>query len=348
MKRHLRFLSLLVLLGASRAWAMNGIVVVHEAPIHLAESSETPVIQTIRKGEDLVIHDRHFGTTVFENTKDQQGRRLLYLADEDTSRGFYEVKTASGQSGYILKKYVKPVYKDPREFSDPMPRYNPDHKDYRIAEPLPTGYPLYDLEKRRALLTANLGPSRHILYPYPDRVVKETSSSLKGFNIYYLGKASFDNTNRLYFGANFSLLGSDNEVQMEAGRFSKESSLQMGIGPYLSYDPYRTDKYALTIGGGFNANYHRYFVSQGDGDGSEERMFSGLSLTPKVTTTFQVKSAFKDVDFVLGADALFNLPFSLKSNSEVQIPEWWQGAQDEITYPLGASLTFFIGIQGNY
>ncbi len=343
-----KFLVSLLTTGLASAQAMTGIIVVHEAPIHLAESSETPVIQTIRKGEDITLHDRHFGTTVFEDTKDQQGRRLLYIEDEDHTRGFYEVKTASGQSGYILKKYVKPVFKDPREFKDPMPRYNPDYKDYRIAEPLPVGYPLYDVDKKRALITANMGPSRHILYPYPDRIVKEDTSSLKGFNVYYLGKASFDSTNRLFFGANFSLLGSDNEIQMEAGRFAEENSLQMGIGPFLSYDPYRTDEYALTIGGGFNVNYHRYFVSQGDGDGSEERMFSGLSLTPKVTTTLQVKSVFKDIDFVIGADALFNLPFSLKSNTEVQIPEWWQGAADEITYPLGASLTFFIGIQGNY
>lgn len=343
-----KLLSAFALFGASSIQAMTGIVVVHEAPIHLAESTDTPVIQTIRKGDDVFIHDKHFGTTVFENTKDQQGNRLLYIGDEDDSRGFYEVKTASGQEGYILKKYAKPVFKDPREFKDPMPRYNPDVKDYRIAEPLPPGYPLYDVEKRRALITANLGPSRHILYPYPDRIVKEDTSSLKGFNLYYLGKASFDSTNRLYFGANFSLLGSENEVQMEAGRFATESNLQIGIGPYLSYDPYRSDDYALTIGGGFNANYHRYFVSQGDGDGSEERMFTGISITPKITTTFQVKNIFENLDFVMGADALLNLPFSLRSSAAVEIPEWWQESQDEITYPLGASLTFFIGIQGNY
>ena len=340
--------TLFVLCLLKVASAMTGVVIVHEAPIHLTESTDSPVIQLVRKGNDLTLHGRHFGTTVFEQTKDQTGTKLLYIDGEDQTRGFYQVKTSSGQAGYILKKYVKPVYKDPREFKTPMPVHNPDVLDYRIAEPLPAGYPLYDVEKKRALFTMNLGPSRHILYPYPDRIVKEDSSSLKGFNLYYMGKASFDSTNRLYFGGNFSLLGSENSITMEAGRSSVENSLQFGIGPYLSYDPYRTDKYALSIGGGFNLNYHRYFVSQMNIDSSEERMFTGLSITPKITSTLQFKNIVSNFDFVVGADALFNLPFSLASSTEVQIPSWWQDSGDEIAYPFGASLTFCIGVQGNY
>lgn len=341
------FLALLLI--PFTALAMTGTVIIHEAPIHLSDSSDTPIIELVRKGEDLTLHGKHFGTTVFENTTDQKGRRLLYLEDEDQKRGFYEVVTSSGQSGYILKKYVKPVYKDPREFKDPMPVHNPDIWDYRIAEPLPEGYPLYDVNRRRAIFTANMGPARHILYPYPDRIVKEESTSLKGFNLYYMGKASFDRSDRLYFGGNFTLLGSDNEISMEGERISKESTLQMGIGPVLTYDPYRSEKYALTIGGGFTANYHRYFVSQGGPLGaSEERMFTGISITPKLMTSLQFKELLPYFDVIVGADALFNLPFALKSSTAVEIPEWWQGGADEIAYPFGTSMTFFIGVQGRY
>lgn len=342
-------LSLFTIALATSLHAMTGTVIVHEAPIHLSDSSDTPVIQLVRKGDDLKIHDQHFGTTVFEQTKDQKGRRLLYLEDQDQSKGFYEVVTSGGQSGYILKKYIKPVYKDPREFKNPMPVHNPDIWDYRIAEPLPQGYPLYDAKKKRALFTLNLGPARHILYPYVERITKEETSSTKGFNVYYLHKASFDNTDRLYFGGNFALLGFDNEIEMEEGRLSKESALQFGIGPFLSYDPFRNEDYALTIGGGFNFNYHRYFVSQGDINGaSEERMFQGFSITPKLMTSLQFKELLPYFDIIVGADALFNLPFSLKSSTPTEIPNWWQPESDQMTFPFGATLTFFIGIQGRY
>lgn len=346
------------------AYAGDAIVIVLETALYREDDPTSRVLQLARKNQKVWIHDKEFGlsplapdySSMNNSTELRESRRKNYFNSEDKS-GFYETMDRNGNTAFIKRSHVKLIYKDDREALSNVNPFLEDPTDYRIEEPLPDDYPFTDPSKRRAFIHTIFGPALRTRYQYDADIASTDRSLRKGLAVGYAKKVEWDNFNRFYLGGYAHILTSEANYTFSRGRhdFSREISYQVALGPYLSYDVFRKEKWLISVGGGININWNRHFVkidnTSADGT-SEERLFQGFSFAPRFFSEIHWRDAFiKNVDLVFGLDLQAHLAQSYKSNEAPINQRIWEqsGSIDfGVNSPTGGVMTFLIGIQSGY
>jgi len=339
-----------ILLVGLETWALKAEVIVLEAPLLSAPSYKSRVLQRVRKGKNLTIHNQNLRKNPWEINYDVDSNGLP-LPKEEVDDEFLKTLTTSGVDAWVPKKYVKVVYNDDSENELKMNPYSSyDPTDYRIEEPLPKSYPLVDQSNAKAYMSFGMGPSSKSGFDYGTPIIEESIGNKYTFYTVYARKIEFDPYNRFYFGGMLQIHGQRSVYFISNDRTTQETNGEIGIGPYISYDIYRTEDRSITGYGGFTYNLQRYSIEQSTRAGSfEERLFTGYSITPKLGAYYSFKNFIPktDLDFIIGAETNFNLPYSLKTKTSVQVESFWNN-KDQIDVPMGAQYGIFLGISAKY
>ncbi len=335
------------------SFAGYGIITTLEAPIVRSLNVDAPTVMTARKGQKIYIHDKYFknGPNDVIYIKEDKNQDFGAFETEEGYEKFYETLDKNGQKAYISRYYVKLITNDQREFTQKITPFKPDPNDYRLAEPLPENYPFQSPEMGRARVSLSMGPDIKSNYNYNSILTEEDFSNRYGFELAFGRKANWDTENRFYFGAIVQAWTSEARFQLFDDRKTTESRSQLSAGPYLSYDPYRDNDMRLTMEASLLVSYTRNLVKQTDLSGfSEERLFSGLGFSPRLSSYIQWKTMSQSVRFISGFDVQFYMPQSLTSSTE-PISDFWNEFEDEtdrVSIPLTAHWSLFLGIQTDF
>lgn len=342
-----------LLLLESSLWAGYGIITTLEAPIVRSLDVDAPTVMTARKGDKIYIHDKYFKNGPYDviYLKEDDDQDFGSVETEEGYEKFYETIDKNGQTAYISRYYVKLITHDERELTQNITPFKPDPNDYRLAEPLPENYPLQSPEMGRARVSFSMGPDIKSNYNYNSILTEEDFSNRYGFEVAFGRKANWDNENRFYFGGILQAWTSEARFSLFDDRTTNESRSQLSIGPYLSYDPYRDDSIRLTIETSLFLSYTRNLVEQTDLSGfSEERLFSGIGFSPRISSFIQWNTMTQSVKFITGFDVQFYLPQTLKSSTE-PVSDFWnefEQEEDSVSIPLTAHWSLFLGIQTDF
>ncbi|PIK14749.1 hypothetical protein [Halobacteriovorax sp. JY17] len=335
---------------SSHIFALEAQVIVLEAPLLKRPSLKSQVLQRVRKGRNLVIHRQGIVRSPWAVNYNVNSEGLA-LNEEREDVEFLKTFTTAGQDAWIPKKFVKVIYNDARESEVQMNSYaDYDPTDYRIEEPLEKGYPLVAQNKARASMSFGMGPASKTGFNYGSNILEEDIGSRYSFVTTYTRKVDFDSYDRLYFGGILQIHGQRSVYFITNDRTAQETHGEIGVGPYISYDVYRTENRSLSTYGAFTYNLHRYSVEQSTrSDNFEERLFSGYSITPKLGFSYNIRDFIPEtgIDFVFGAETNFNLPYSLTTKSEAQIESFWNES-NQVDFGFSATYSLYMGIQANY
>lgn len=335
----------LILLMTTPAFAAEGIVIVLEAPLLRQPSLDALVKQTVRRGDKIFIHDQHFNASPWESTANASER--VQVIDRVYDEEFYQTISSDGQPAYIQAKYVKVIYKDVRENSAPVARYKVDPTDYRLEEPLPEGYPLLPLDKKKAVALFMLGTNTKSSYPFASRITNEKYKQSLGFQLIYVTKVDYDLFDRFYFGLKVGYDNYDVEQAFNSQEAVTQSLGRFSAGPFISYDIYKTLSHRLTTFANLSLNYHRAYLTYDVVNEREERSFTAWSLTPEIGANWQWMNIVPEVDFVVGAHLIAQPSIELTPSRE-GVGSFWNQEQDSIALDSGLRAMFTLGIQSRY
>jgi hypothetical protein len=357
-------LLLLFTLILSQAFALEGVVVVLEAPLFHEPNDNSRVIQWLRKGQTIYLHPSVGKREDYEDLKPTPDEEMNYFeASSDEYRNLYYdkfieenlyihkvgspfVKTLDkqGRDAYIKREHINIYFQDEREFSETTP--NPDPTDYRILEPLDENYPFKNESKGyRGFFTFGLGTQTKQSYPYAENVTNQGSTIRRELNFLYSKRTSFDKEDRYYFGTFVSINSFQNEYTLQT-RNAKEQWLKVGVGPAVTYDFWRKGNIAFVGLFSFVINIlNTNQISQTDpvtGD-SEKRTFQKITFSPKAMGYVRFKNWLNDLDLISGFSLATELPHRLKASDSAENPTWW-GKND---YGVNTSfdMSAFVGLQ---
>jgi hypothetical protein len=348
------FVMTFFLLSLNLAHAGKGVIVVLQAPLLSSDSFDSHPVTHVRKGQEIYIHDKHFGLSsdniTFDGMADDED--IDKVEDGFDKEGFFQTLDASGNAAYIERKYVKLIYNDQRELLSNVRPYKFDPTDYRLEEPLPKGYPLTQEKQFRAGAYMAFGPPRHVNYNYVSPVVGQKFTTRIGAEVFYSKKVNFDIYDRFYFGGMGHVYSFESASSMEDDSTAEEKGGEFGAGPFLSYIYFRNNNWRMTFSGGLTFNYYRSLVKIGSesGDDEEERFFQGFYFTPKLKTYIVAKNLIPAFDLMAGFDVTMNIPTNISGTSEIINSNQWQQdpSADNIHLPFGATWSFIIGINATY
>lgn len=348
----------------SQAWGIKATITALEAPIFGEPNDKSKVIQYVRKGTQIFIHDAEAFEDPYKEmnfAKDPREFEIinkdLFITDEviykpKKESKFYKTLAKSGREAYILKEHVWIDYKDRRELTQKITR--PDNTDYRIEEPLTKDYPLIK-EKTgyRGQTTMALGQPNYRAYPYRQDILDTSFNLVKEFQFVYsnLVKDNFDR--RLYFGYAASLHFSQQEYLLSSQQATQENA-RFGLGPYLSYDIYRGSKFYISA---FTSILFVIYdtmeikIKDNNTDENETRTYQSLlSLQPSVGSNINFIKIFGDMDAVLGFNIKGLLPKTYNAQTSGEYSDFWvqTNAADTFEQPFRVELSYFFGVQSTY
>ena len=306
--------------------AGEGIVIVHETPLFKNPSPTSKIVQYARQGDKIFIHGRNFTNTIHTILLDDLDsfEENSYEGTELNRPDFYETVDKNGKQAYIPRIYVKLIYRDNREQKTPLPRFIYDPTDYRLPEPLPKNYPLYNPNRYRGGFNITISPPEKSTYNYPTSITQTSHNLKNGINFYFLKNLMNHSSNRLYIGFELQIKKSSSKIILkEIYRRSNEQKYIFSLGPYLTYDAFRNNKYRILVLSGLLLNYHLYNIYQSSNDYEEMLSFHGYSITPQFGGIFQ-KNFTKYLFWNLGATINSTIPYKLLSKDLPQYPEFWQ------------------------
>lgn len=327
MRKYFLGLSTFLILSMNAASAYDGIIIVLEAPLLKSPSMKSTVLQVIRKGEKVYVP-----------------REYANPADMPE---FIPTFDRAGNRAYVPSRYVKVVTGTTAESHQSIRYAGNDPTDYRLEEPIPKTYPFEDRNFLRASASFIVGNNTTAAYGYNSPFNSQEFRADMGGRIAITRKVAFDKYDRFYFGFIGLITTAKNTTKFKNDALAEESRSVMRGGPWLTYDAFKNEKLRLSIGTGFTFNYHRSSLLVDKAPQSEERLFSGFSISPMTNTTLQINDVLPNTDFVTGVDLSLFLPYSVKSNEEAEIPELW-GENNQISSGLKAQASLFLGIQVKY
>lgn len=307
--------------------AFDGIIIVLEAPLLRSPSMGSTVLQMIRKGEKVYIPKR-------------------YESIEDIPE-FIPTFDRAGNEAFVPSRYVKFVTGTSDEEIQPIRYVGDDPTDYRLEEPIPKSYPFQDRSFLRASLAFVVGNNTTSTYKYDSPFQSQDFSSDKGVRIASTGKVNFDNFDRFYFGFLGIITTVNNKITFNEFSAANEKRTMFRAGPWLTYDAFKNERYRLAIGTGFTFNYHQSYLIVNKNLITEENIFSGFSLSPMTSTTFQITEILPNTDFLAGVDFSLFLPHSLKPYIETNTSDLW-GENNQMSSGLKTQASLFIGAQFKY
>lgn len=341
-------------------FASEGVITVLEAPIFKEPSINSKILQYHRKGAKIYIHPSEFSKDKYEGLINEDNSQIenyqstyqKEFKDELFDKGktyfpkdnyrFYKTLSRSGVEAYILKEHIFLLYKDGRELTQEVIAKDPT--DYRIAEPLPKGFPIARPTGYRGIGTFGLGLPSEQSYPYSEKINDTGYDFSKEVNFVWSKQISFDLNRRLYFGGNFSFYTANSKYITE-NITANEDHLKFGLGPYMAYDAWRSEQYSFTFSGSLLLNfYDQKTIKQSINSTNinDAVVYTSIHLSPRFGSTFAIKDVFPDYDFVLGANITVNLPHTYKAQKT--------NAAFENSFEVGYTVqqSYFLGLQTDY
>lgn len=339
----------LIIFFSVNLFAAEGVIKVLEAPLYREENLDSKIVQYVRKGDKIYLYDGALRNqdyvavdTIFVSEDD------IKFPDRTNQSDFYATIDKQGQVAFIAKKYVDVLYLDNRELKQtPL---KPDPTDYRIAEPLPREYPLYSPIGHRAYLAAGIGPNPKNNYQYRQRIRNESYGYNQELSAMFSNKIAYDRRERFYFGGALNFVTIKSNFDLET-RTAQEDQLKLGIGPYLSYDPFVSDTFRITFFTSLIFNIiNQHSVTQNDPvtNKSETALFTGSSLTPRFGAFVNIPALAEGLDFIAGISLQSEWPRKLINRAPVEYAGYWnQEKNDSIDNALFQT-ALFMGLQKSY
>lgn len=324
------FLASLVLFFTEAAFSYDAIVIVFEAPLLKEPSLNSKVLQTLKKGS------------------------RVYVPNELGNRGelpdFVQTYDRVGNTVYIPAKYIKVITNDLTENETPIAYPKHDPTDYRLEEPIPSTYPFDNTSFFRVSVALSLGSNTKSPYSYNSTFARQDFSEESGARFNLTKKVQFDNYDRFYFGIFGAITTCNNSINFQNNNYSKENRSLIRVGPVATYDFFKSSHYRMSLGTGFTYNYHKSSLKMSAPNGdSEERLFTGYSLSPFASSVIQMMDVFPETDLIGGADFNLFLPHSQKSSDAINVPTLWgANATNQISAGAKPQVSFFIGAQVKY
>lgn len=329
--------------------AAEGIVKVLEAPLYREENLDSKIVQYVRKGDKIYLYDGALRDedyvpmdTVFVNENE------IKIPERTNHSEFLATIDKQGQVAFISKKYVDILYLDDREFAQkPL---KPDPTDYRLAEPLPREYPLYSPTGYRSFLTLGLGPNPKNNYQYRDRVKTEHYDYNYEFSAVFANKVSYDHRERFYFGGMVNFISTKSSFELE-NRNAQETQMKVGLGPYLSYDPFVSERLRITLFTSLQFNLlNQHSVAQSDPVTRKEEtaLFTGSTFSPRFGTYFTVPDFVEGLDLISGISLQTEWPRRLVNRAPVQYAGYWNQEKNDTVDNAFLHTALFLGFQKFY
>lgn len=339
-----KLLLLLLLVHIANAWAIQGMVTVVEAPLFKEQDIRSTIFQYANRGELLYINNKHVDRTYLTQYRPEESQGdQLYNVDE--SSDFYTTSDGIGRTAYILKKHVKIIYNDMREKVSSMTRTTPDETDYRLKGPLPPNYPFRDHNNSKSVFLVGVQNGDNTSYPYPQAIMGEDIGTRYQFSAEGSRRVDFDTTDRIYFGARGGMQIGQNNYLLETGYTAMETNLLLKLGPFLSYDFYKTDKTLLTLIGGISVNYHLLQITQDSDDGYRDRqLYDAFFFSPHMGIRWARREIFTDMDLVLGTELSANLPYTLQTKGTKYDKVLWNQEDDTVKQKFAIKLDSYLGL----
>lgn len=353
------FLSLFFLI--LKAQAIEGTILVLDAPIFGTPDETAKVIQYYRKGNSIYIHPseaikERYQDEIFTKQREEfemkeddllLTKKNIYIPKETSS--FYKTIARSGREAYILKEHVLLVYKDKREFTQKVIQH--DHTDYRIEEPLNRDYPFIVDRGYRSQVQFATGQPNYKAYPFRQNILDTSFNLIKEFNFIFTHQAKGRLLGgRLFFGATGGIHVSDLEFVLTS-QVAKQTNSRVYIGPILSYDMYRSLKHEMNIYTSLQfIIYDTMDIKIHDnstGNGETRTYQSPFSISPNIGGSFNFKRSFFKFDTLLGFNLKGLLPKKYRANGVAENSELWNYASsaDSFNQPLRGELTYFISVR---
>ncbi|MCK5882983.1 MAG: hypothetical protein KAG61_04785 [Bacteriovoracaceae bacterium] len=332
---------LLLAMLSHTALSATAMVIAHRAPMFKYQKMDSVVYQYISRGEKIFINNKHIDRTFLTNYRADNsiGKELVIESK------YYTTSDRIGRTAYILKRHVKIIYNDTRELDSPVSLGDKDDTDYRIKSKLPKDYPFIHKKNRYSTLMLATETTSKNSYPYPNQINKDSIGDRYKLAAIAAWKADFDKLDRFYFGTKGHISFSQNKYFFINGTMANEANLILGIGPYASYDFYKSENIILRLGGGITLNFHRAKISQDSDDGFRDRQYyDSLFFAPEVTLDFVKREIFEKIDLLVGSSIRVNQPYTLKTKMKKYEKEIWSSNQDQIEHPLGINIDFGIGL----
>lgn len=313
----------------SRAFSYDAIVIVLEAPLLKEPKLNSTVYQVLRKGNHLFVPNE--------------------LADLDALPEFIQTYDRVGNIAYIPTKYIKIITNNLDEEKMPITYKKNDPTDYRIEEEIPNTYPFDNTSYLRANLAFTSGNNMQNPYGYNSSFSKQIYSSTTGARLTVTRKIVFDKYDRYYFGLYGTVMSANNKIQFKNSNEAVENRSILRLGPVITFDAFKTSQLRFTVGTGFTYNLHKSSIRMASNEESEERLFSGYSLSPIANSYLQIVDVLPNTDLITGLDLAFFLPHTQTTADEVTIPELWgTETPNQIIAGFKPQLSLFLGIQVKY
>lgn len=346
----------------SSAFGINATIIVLEAPIFGEPDESSPVIQYYRKGDDIYIHPHETHQDPYKNQKFKFSEKVKPTLYEDPflekpyipeKQGrFFKTLSNSGREAYVLKEHVLIEYKDAREFDQEVIAF--DHTDYRIEEPLPENYPFTVDRIYKGALSMALGRANFDAYPYRQKILDQSFNLSTEFSFAWSKEQpEADPSKRFFFGAIGGFHYSTQDYVMSTQNAS-QTNFRLFIGPYASYDIYRSPKNILQLSIStqvFLLDNMDVAISSDIDSSSERRTYSStLAISPQAGAAYKWRDYFEGVDLSLGFNMRVNLPRDYKTNDAGENDLLWRrlGAGDSYYQGLTSEITYFLSFDNTY
>lgn len=355
----------ILLLICLPAFAGQGRVSVLEAPMFKRPSTQSKIVQYVQKGETIYIHPQVLvDEKKYQQFRPPEEKRLQVekslAQDPDLQDPFFDEETEpyneklnfvltkdnQGRDAWILRKHVHVWYEDEREFTQLEPR--PDPTDYRLHEPLPENYPLYDHDKVRGWLLLSAGSSFAKNYPYNEKIKAESYGPQFDVNAAMLWMRP-DPRERHYFGALLTVRTSSSDYVIDDRR-SEETWTRVGFGPIFTYDPYRYEQHQITI---YVAPilypYAQASITQSKDAINDTRSYWSWGGSARAGAQYSRVHLIGILDLVIGVWGEAESPLSMRSKNTASVPAWWaHNKGDKFNTGFTYTLAGQIGIQTSY
>lgn len=350
------------------AFALDAVVTVLETPMFKYRSYEAPVVQYLRKGDVIKIHPSVANNPDFDQyapspaklaelkkkmkeTPEYNDDKMFRGEEENTAfleDEFIPTLDRQGNTVYVLSEHIFVYFNDAREYKQHVIAKDPT--DYRLEEPLPRKYPLKTVSGLRGQFIMGITQPYYESYPYLDQIKRKGYQSPVDLNLTFLKQAPGEYQERLFIGGTLNFRTSTNTYTFHDRRFSEEVSYRLGLGPTISYDAFKSEKNRVNLSGTILVNFlDRKQITQSLDQTTEDRLYTGYSVSPRISLQYHRKQILEDVDFVLGTAMEMTSATNYQAKNGAGQASWWRHlGDDKFTTRTTFALGGYVGLQSAY
>ncbi|MBT3980040.1 MAG: hypothetical protein HOE90_01730 [Bacteriovoracaceae bacterium] len=269
-----------------------------------------------------------------------------------TKFDFYQTIDRLGKTAYVPKVFIKPLYKDSRELSDTVNRFEHDPTDYRKPEPLGKHYPFVKVREWKTLVNAGIGSPYRSHYHYPNDIEKENYGPRIEIFAMASNRVNYDNYDRTYFGFMGEYSTQSTKIGLFNENISREKLTRLGVGPYMSWDGFRSQNWQATFYGGLIFYpINKIAITQNiNSRGEEIRTFKSYMVSPRIGALYQLLDVIEDLDLNIAIHMAQPLGPNMKPQQQKEFTNdtWRIENDDRINHRFVPEFSFTIGFQSSY